>query len=237
MLNLINQVNYYFCELSPSLILWYNFKINFIHPKLSKSIKKLFDINCRYIVIKISIIKNENILHANVILFDKNDLSYRRFEPYGTSVIQDIDELDIIILKMFHNILNKKIKCYRPQDYLELTRFQSISNDNHNYNKIVGDPMGFCLAWCLWYIEIKVKNPNLSEKELIQKASDKIFVTYCDSYSPYNDFIRDYAAMLDEEKNLLLKKFGFSLIDYYKKSLSDAHIKLISEGVNSLLKN
>jgi hypothetical protein len=239
--DLTNIVNYYFCELAPSLILWYNESINFIHPKLNKCIKKLIINNdCRYIAIKISIIKNANILHANIILFDKNDLSYRRFEPYGTSVVNDIDVLDKQILTMIYKELKStekqiKIKCYRPQDYLELTRFQSISNDNHVDNKITGDPFGFCLAWCIWYIEIKVKNPTLSEKELIQKASDKIFVTYCDSYSPYNDFIRDYAAMLDEEKNSLLKTFGVDFMEYYKKTFSDRQIKLISEGIKTYL--
>ena len=96
--------------------------------------------------------------------------------------------------------------------------------------------MGFCLAWCIWYIEIKMKNPTLTEKDLIQKASDKIFASYCDSYSPYNDFIRDYAGMLDEEKNLLLKDFGVDFMEYYKKTFSDKQIRLISEGINSIVK-
>ena len=237
MINMVLIVNNNFCEMLPSLILWYNSKINFIHPKLKDSIKKLFaNDKCRYIVIKVSIIKSTTLLHANVILIDKNDLSYRRFEPYGTSVIPDIEDLDNKILTMIHTITKKKIKCYRPQDYLELARFQSVSNETNIDNKIQGDPLGFCLAWCLWYIEIKIRNPNLNEKELILKASNKIFTEYCDSSSPYNDFIRDYAAMLDKEKNLLLKKFGISSIDYYKKSFTDEHIKLISEGVNKDLK-
>jgi ankyrin repeat protein len=237
MINMVLIVNNNFCEMLPSLILWYNSKINFIHPKLKSSLKKMFKDNiCRYIVIKVSIIKSTTLLHANVILIDKNDLSYRRFEPYGTSVIPDIENLDHTILSMVHAITNKKIKCYRPQDYLELARFQSISNETNIDNKIHGDPVGFCLAWCLWYIEIKVRNPNLNEKELISRASNKIFTEYCDSKSPYNDFIRDYAAMLDKEKNSLLKKFGIQSIDYYKKSFTDEHIKLISEGVNKDLR-
>lgn len=245
--NLAGLVNYFFCDLGPSLILWHNSDLNYIHPKLNKSIKKLIsDNDCRYIAIKVSIIKNATMLHANVILFDKYDFTYRRFEPYGTSIVPDIDELDTIILSMIYKEIKKstnskhktnvKIKCYRPQDYLELTRFQSISNDNHNDNKFTGDPIGFCLAWCIWYIEIKVKNPTLTEKELIQKASDKIFASYCDSYSPYNDFIRDYAAMLDEEKNVLLKSFGVDFMEYYKKTFTDKQIKLISEGINSVIK-
>jgi hypothetical protein len=236
LINIVSVVNYSFCDMLPSLILWYNTEINFIHPKLSSCIKKLFkNDKCRYIVIKVSIIKSTVMLHANVILIDKDDLSYRRFEPYGRSVVPDIDELDHKILSMIHKSANKKIKCYRPQDYLELARFQSVSNDTHLDNRIAGDPPGFCLAWCLWYIEIKVKNPNLSEKDLINKASHKIFAEYCDSYSPYNDFIRDYAGMIDKEKNSLLKKFGILSMEYYKKAFTDEQIKLISKGINKLL--
>ena len=74
---------------------------------------------------------------------------------------------------------------------------------------------------------------ELTEKELIQNASNKIFVEYCDSYSPYNDFIRDYASMLDGEKNLLLKNCGIQFMDYYKKNYSDKQLELISNGINS----
>jgi len=235
-INLVELLNEYFRDISPSLILWYNNEINFIHPKLKDSIQQLLENKeCRYIVIKVSMMRTINMLHANVILFDKNDYTYRRFEPYGSSVGFDIELLDKYILQIFYSLTKHNIKYYRPADYLEVARFQSVSNETDITNRNVGDPFGFCLAWCIWYIEIKVSNPNLSEKDLIKKAADKIFIEYCDSNSPYNDFIRDYAAMLDKEKNGLLNKFKLNYNDYYKKSFTEDQLVLISEGIKTYI--
>ena len=42
--------------------------------------------------------------------------------------------------------------------------FQSISDDQKNpIRQVKGDFAGFCLAWCMWYIEERIRN-NMSGK-------------------------------------------------------------------------
>ena len=85
--------------------------------------------------------------------------------------------MDEFILKNVENILERKFKYYKPNEFLNKTRFQLVSNDHDDNFRKLGDPGGYCLAWCLWYVELKLCNPNIDELKLIIIASKKIL--YC----------------------------------------------------------
>ena len=219
-----------FPEMMPYIILWKDSNLYWKDDNLDSLIKNYEKNNKRFFMIKLTIFTKQNNLHANIILFDKKDNSYRRFEPYGNLLITNETELDKILLDLFKKYF-KNIKYYRPSDYLESGRFQSISNDGSSEVRKVGDPMGFCLAWCFWYIEIRVKNDKLKEKELINMASDKIFNKYCDSKTPYNDFIRDYGLMLNDEKNKLFTSFEVNKNDFYDIIYKNTTLDKIKENI------
>jgi hypothetical protein len=205
-----------FYNMMSYIILWKDKHLYWMDENLEESLNIcLKNKNHRYILIKVTILTKNNTLHANIILFDKHNNSFRRFEPYGNLIITDELVLDKKIMDIFNKLTHKKIKYYKPSDYLEEGRFQSISNDGSSEVRKVGDPMGFCLAWCFWYVEIRVKNPNLEEKELIKLAAEKIFSNYCNSTTPYNDFIRDYGRMLNNQKDLYFNKFDINKNNFY----------------------
>ena len=128
-----------------------------------------------------------------------------------------------------------KIKYYKPGDFLEKGRFQAISNDSVIDVKKTGDPLGYCLAWCLWYIELKLNNTSLSENELIEQAAEKIYVTYCNSNSPYIDFIRDYSRKLNDEKDKLFEEFGIDPNNFYNIAYDNNDLNMITEGVTHII--
>ena len=205
-----------FYNMMPYAILWKDSNLFWLDSNLQDCLKTcISNKNSRYIMLKVTIFTKNNTLHANIILYDKEDNSYRRFEPYGNLLISDELQLDTMIIDIFKKLTKKHIKYYKPSDYLEEGRFQAVSNDGNSDVRRVGDPMGFCLAWCFWYIEIRVKNKTLSEKELIRLAAEKIFTSYCDSQTPYNDFIRDYGRMLNEQKDKYFDKFKINKSNYY----------------------
>ena len=103
-----------------------------------------------------------------VFLIDLDDNSIRRFEPYGISNVNNENDLDDYIIDNMKDILGKKFKYYRPSEYLDYTRFQAVSNDGDSYYKKAGDPGGYCLAWCFWYIELKLNNPNIDKHGLVR---------------------------------------------------------------------
>lgn len=225
-----------FYQMMPYIILWKDDSLNWMDDNLIDCLKScMSDKTKKYILLKVTIITKTNNLHANIVLFDKEDNSYRRFEPYGNLLLTDELNLDKRIIDIFTKLTHKKIKYYKPSDYLEEGRFQSISNDGSSEVRKVGDPMGFCLAWCFWYIEIRLKNINLSEKELINMAAEKIFSNYCDSSTPYNDFIRDYGRMLNKQKDIYFDKFKINKNDYYDIVYKNDTLDKVSDNINNEL--
>lgn len=226
-----------FYEMMPSIILWVDKNTHWFDPHFEDLIKDIVKSNKRFIIIKVSFLHHPEILHANVIIYDKEDSSYRRFEPYGNSSTYDEMYLDRLVMDIILKYKKTKIKYFTPGDFLETGRFQSISNDSSLEVKKTGDPYGYCLAWCLWYIEIKLKNPDIPEKKLIFQASEKIFADYCDSNTPYIDFIRDYARKLNDEKDKIFEKFGLDNYNFYNVSYDNTDLDKISIGISNMLKD
>ena len=67
-------------------------------------------------------------------------------------------------------------------------------------------------------------------------ASETIFVKYCDSNTPYIDFIRDYARNLNDEKDKYFKKFGIEKNNYYNISYNTDDLNKISKGISKIVK-
>ncbi len=226
--DILDITNKYLYPMLPSLILWKDKNLNYINKDLFNIISKISNNKTkRFIMIKISLIIGVQYTHANVVLIDLKDLIIRRFEPYGISDVTDEFFLDKLILDSTSKALNKKMRYLRPGDYLEITKFQSVSNDGNNDYRKTGDPGGYCLAWCLWYIELKINNPDLDEKELILNASNKIIKHYKKTDIPYLYFIRDYSRKLNEEKDKILKKIKFNTSELYDLNYKVSNLEKI----------
>jgi len=218
----------YLYPLMPSLILWHNKHLHYIDPNLYTYIKNN---DKRFLFIKITLIIGEKFTHANCVLIDYKDYSIRRFEPYGISDVNDEYFLDKLLKDKISELLNKKMRYYRPGDYLEHAKFQSVSNDSISLYKKNGDPMGYCLAWCFWYVELKLTNPDLNEEDLIKNAIDNIYKYYKDTENPYIYFIRDYARKLNDEKDKILKKIGIDKMDLYDIEYKISNLKKILDYI------
>lgn len=224
--DILNIGNRYLYPLIPSVILWRDKNLHYINKDLFKLIKNLSK-EKRFIMIKISLIVGGQYTHANVILIDLKDSTIRRFEPYGISDVGDEYHLDKLILENVSEILGKKMKYYKPNEYLDLSKFQLVSNDGNNEYRKTGDPGGYCLAWCIWYVELKINNPDITEEELIKNASDKIIKYYKNTDNPYLYFIRDYSRKLNDEKDKLLKKLKFKNIELYDMNYKISNLEKV----------
>ena len=226
-----------FHSMMPSIILWKNSDLHWFDPDFNKSIEACIKSDKRFIMIKVSHFPRPESLHANVIIFDKDDNSYRRFEPYGYISTDDEMYLDKLVMDIILKFRKTKIKYFKPGDFLEKGKFQTISNDSSAEVRKTGDPFGYCLAWCLWYIELKLNNPAMKETDLIEQAADKIFNTYCESDTPYIDFIRDYGRKLNDEKDKLFEEFGLSKENFYNVAYNKTDLDKITNGINNIVNN
>jgi hypothetical protein len=214
---LTNFINFYHSD-----ILWHNKNIYYIPKFLKKAINNSNKKYVDFIFINLGLI-TENNNHANILIYDINNNSIERFDPYGNWKINDVDQLDNTLKKLFSNIINHKIKYIRPQDYLKVNSFQAISDEDNKFKKKFGDPDGFCLAWCYWYLELRLKNKGIDQKILVEKAIKKINRTE-DSFLIH---IRNYANDIVKFKINELKNVGFKENNLHNQFLNDNIIKQI----------
>lgn len=191
----------------------------------------------RFVVFRITIILDESLLHANIVIYDKKLNKLIRFEPYGDWEFHDSYSLDQLLINMFKKSLEKSkaksLKYVRPRDFLDKTKFQTTSMGDHFTEKNLGDPIGYCLAWCFWFLELKINNPDDNENILVDSALDKIIKSDNNNSNPLLTHIRGYAKQLDKEKNIFLQKIGVDKSDLYKMSYGDKKIAVIKKYVEN----
>jgi len=221
----------YFNKLSVNLIIWKSNKINYINKNFIKTLNKELKKKKRFITIQLSMMLTLNVSHAEVIIIDKKNKTITRFEPYGVDSFEDEYILDNIIKKIVERTTKEKYKYYIPRDYLDSVKFQSVSRDDEEINKKLGDPIGYCLAWCFYFIELRLCNPDMDNEEMVKLGAKKILEVYGGKENPYLYFIREYAIHLNEEKDKLLKKIGIDKDDIYDINYKIDNIKKIYKNI------
>jgi hypothetical protein len=221
-------------ELMPYLILWRSRDLYYYDTNLKKSIKKLLkDDKVDFIYIKLSLIPNGTSTHANLLLYNKKENILERFEPYGSNDLLDQDKLNEFIEKLAKKIFNNKVKYINPKLFMNNTKFQLISSDSDPDNKKQGDPVGYCLAWTFWYLELRLNNPDGDAKILVENALKKI-VNRDSNSNQVLDYIRNYSHELDKLKNNFLKECGIKKNDYYNNNFSDKDLDTILDKIKLL---
>ncbi len=160
--------------------------------------KKEYDFSFCYLSVDYN-----NILHANIIIYDFNNLTIERFDPYGNTTYYD-KELDDILEEEL--TWNTGFTYLNPGKYMPISGFQSVSDELNPLNQKNGDFGGYCLAWCLWYIEHRIINKNIPPKVLVDKLLKKLTL----STNSFIEYIRNYGHTLNEFKIKELKKANIS---------------------------
>ena len=173
----------------------------YIHPYLNNIINRYRRNKDKQFCMVFLSLSYENLLHANILIYDFINMTVERFEPYG-----NIDQNDSYIDDILEEELtwNTGLMYLRPKDYLPYTGFQTLSNENNNNNLKPGDFGGFCLAWCLWYLESKLINPNVKSKILVRKL-----ITIINNLNiNFTEYIRNYSNKINNQREIYLNKIG-----------------------------
>lgn len=226
-----------FYSFIPHILLWENRTNYYKHYDMITYLQRAINSGKhRFVVLKITIVIGSS-LHANIVIYDKTRNIVLRFEPYGDWEFSDSYFLDKKIINIFKKALNQsqqKFKYLRPIEYLDKVKFQSSSLGDLSEYKNLGDPAGYCLAWCMWFLELKIKNPDIDERTLVENALSKI-VSEADNYNytPLLNYIRGYSKYLDNEKNIILKKLNINKYDVYKLTYTDEFFEIFKNFANT----
>lgn len=140
----------------------------------------------RFIIIFISLVSNLGGFHANVLIYDKKTNEVERFDGLGRDIHESygIDEFDVKMREEFANNVPVKVKYLTPLDYCpRIPIFQAKELDD-----VPGkDLRGNCAVWRLWYVNLRMENPDVNRKDLVAIAQKKII----EQGSVYK-FIKDY---------------------------------------------
>jgi len=218
-----------FYSYSQFVFCWINKNNYYISNKLKNILSKKknykFIILFGYIRLKIS-------AHAFILVYDTEKKELWHFEPTGilNGHLNDLEYFKEIIKKYFEDIYGE-ITYYEPVDFLNDTNFQTVSKDWEEDEQVHGDPSGYCLAWCIWFVDIVATHPNVPIKDLVKNYIKKEHIEQLDNQKSdnyYLDFIRKYAKMLTKEKIKILKSIGVPKNEHYKKVISNESQKLIN---------
>ena len=180
--------------------------------------------------------------HSNAILFDYKNKTAERFEPYGAYVS---NKDDIKLVKEFDKQFGKAVSRHTnfkympahlfcpligPQKHDELRK--RLGKDlSENEKKKKTDPYGFCASWSLWYINLRLEHPNISPKQLLDKALKKL---HNDPRS-FTTFIRNYSQFIIKEREALMKKYNLNHKNgnkiEFNRFIKDEIIKIIEDHI------
>ena len=156
--------------------------------------------NKRFIVMPFGFNCDDVTGHSNYLVYDSEFRSMERFEPYGKPFKACLNpkDLDKKILELFRKNIGDDFieEYYKPLDFSPVASFQKIQEKENEMTD--DDPDGFCPVWCVWYIELRLSNPDVDRKELVQKA-----IKLLDKKKSYTCYIRGYANKLVEFSKLV----------------------------------
>ena len=149
----------------------------------------------RFYIMPMGILINAiNKSHSNMLIYDSKTKSLERFEPHGSIKISKYNgiKLDTKILNTFRKNMGYSFvrKYYTPIDFCPSISFQTL--ESYNKEKKKGDPGGFCAAWSYWYANLRLSNPDIDRKEIIDRAISTIKT----SPDTFREFIRSYSATI-----------------------------------------
>lgn len=215
-------------------IIWSYQKI--FYPTILKKLIADFlkDKTKRFLIIPIGI-ELTNGAHANILLYDKTLNEMERFEPYGTGFPPGFNynpnNLDNSLKNLFMNYFEDGFKYYSPSDYELKVGLQLLDTMEYTKEKNIGDPGGFCAAWSLWYVEMRLININVERKYLIQKLINYIRSKRVSFRSVIRSFTKNITDLRDEY--LLKVKLDINqwLNDNYTIDQCNEFTKLIMNNV------
>jgi len=186
----------------PWIVCYENEDRYWVHPMLNNLINSQKNSKYRFGLCYLSLCTGDDGgLHANLLIYDFDKLTLERFDPYGNTVHYD---------KKLDNVLEEELtwntgfKYIKTSDYMPVSGFQTVSDELNPYKQKYGDFGGYCLAWCIWYLEHRLINYKIESKDLVIKLIKKL----SNNKISFMEYIRNYANNLNKVRTKYLTQAG-----------------------------
>ena len=174
----------------------YHFNRLLINKTIKDDINECLKNNKRFIIMPIGFkfhIGDSRRGHAGLLIYDKTTQTLERFEPHGQILlrfaIDIVKNFDNKIIQRLRKDTNMVIKKYlKPIDFCPRISFQALETGPG----MISDPGGFCQSWILYYSDLRMRNPNINRKTIIEHTIDYIRLNQLN----FKKLIRGYSYML-----------------------------------------
>jgi hypothetical protein len=189
-----------------------------------------------FIVLPVSMYRNGG-AHANMVIYSKRNNTVERFEPHGSDRKESYNSylMDIELKKKFKKLFPKAMYSV-PSDYLPNLGFQSV--DVKFKRDVRAHPGGFCASWSLWYIDLRLSNPDIIDiQKLVQLAMRSLDL----NNKNYSQFINEYSNSIGAVRDSILAKIDTDIDRFNNKEITNEQYTKLIEGtiaveINSLVK-
>ena len=177
---------------------------------------------CDYFIIPIGI-EIENGAHANILIYDRKSNTLERFEPNGSDEPPNYN----YNFKLLDTVLNNYFKKYfktmtylTPKMFLPKIGFQAFENIESSRNKKIGDPGGFCAAWCLFYVTNRLKYQSLPPGRLVKQLITHIKYNNLS----FKNIIRNFSKYINDYRDNILSKFKLDINEWINNQYTNKDV-------------
>ena len=180
-------------------------KVN-VNKKLKEFIKKCLN---KFIILPVTIIVQDS-FHANILIYNPNTKEVEIFDPQE----EHTNNIDFIYKKMVEKLFSSNIK-YVPQKEYITEHIQDLQE-----KEFCSIEIGHCASWTTWYVEQRLKYPNLTAKQAFNKIY-KDLIENNKSYTSYDKYavwgVVKPQKVDKTEDPLKLSKYIANYVQYIKK--------------------
>lgn len=153
----------------------------------------LEDSECKnkdFIIIPINL-RNNNSVHANILLYNMKTKTIEHYEPYGSYLPESFYD------NFFSFFKNSGITYKSPTHTCPSIGFQKASWDCPNVFFKFKTPYGYCLIWSLYLVELRLKNPDVIDTQKlidteVQRLKKNNSMELCKFIIGYTQFIMKF---------------------------------------------
>lgn len=171
------------------------YSVDFYMSKYSlpKFIKLIKEQDCRFIFIVLHLSRAGVEGHANALLIDKKLKTIERYDPSTNSkkYQEYYESLNDEIQK--HFVDGTYITSFKDMSLVLCPGLQNLESKDDSQQT----SSGYCEAWAIWYLDMRLSNPDLSPELLLQKSLEEL------NKGSLRQYIRGYANfIIDIDKKL-----------------------------------
>lgn len=211
-----------------------NFEIVWVHQRLYlmegfyEQFNKCLKSNIKFVIIPLGIEMKEG-NHAGYLIYDTQKKEVERFEPHGATTpagfYYNPNLLDELLEARFKSI-DENIIYVRPIEFIPKIGFQ-IFDIGESKKKKIGDPMGFCALWSIWYVDMRLTYRELERKKIV----DILIKTIKSKNISFKNMIRNYGNKIIEIRDNILKKANMTIDDWLNDQYTDMQVNLVLDEI------